>query len=46
MKIENGSITVVIRDENEPYSPMDKVLVSALIANFEKVSVPSQFRMI
>ena len=46
MKIENGSITVVIRDENEPYSPMDKELVSALIANFEKVSVPSQFRLI
>ena len=46
MKIENGSITVAIRDENEPYSPMDKELVSALIANFEKVSVPSQFRLI
>ena len=46
MKIENGSITVFIRDANEPYSPMDQELVSALIANFEKVSVPSQFRLI
>ena len=43
MKIDNNSITVLKRDEYEPYSPMDIELVSTVIANFEKVSVPSNF---
>ena len=43
MKIDNSSITVLKRDENEPYSPMDIELVSTVMANFEKVSVPSNF---
>lgn len=43
MKIDNNSITVLKRDEYEPYSPMDIELVSTVMANFEKVSVPSNF---
>lgn len=43
MKIDNSSITVLTRDESEPYSTMDIELLSTVMANFEKVSVPSNF---
>lgn len=42
MKIENETITVRIRDEKKQSFPVDQEIVSAIIANFKNVSVPSQ----
>ena len=44
MKIENGRITILVRDDSQPDYPFDQDLVAAVILNFKNVSVPPRFR--
>lgn len=43
MKIEIETITVLNSGENKQSFPIDQEIASAIIANFENVSVPSQY---
>ena len=43
MKVENGRITILVRDDSQPEYPFDKELVKAVMSNFKNVLVPTQF---
>lgn len=44
MKVENGRITFLVRDDDSERHPYDKELVSAVSSNFKDVLVPKRFR--
>ena len=44
MKVENGRITILVRDDSQPEYPFDQELVEAVMSNFKNVLVPTQFR--
>ena len=46
MKVENGRITFLVRDDDRELHPFDKKLVAAVISIFENVWVPPRFRLL
>lgn len=46
MKVENGRITFLVRDDDRELYPFDKKLVAAVISIFENVWVPPRFRLL
>ena len=46
MKVENGRITFLIRDDDRELYPFDKNLVAAVISIFKNVWVPPKFRLL
>lgn len=44
MKVENGRITFLVRDDDIERNPYDNELVSAVSSNFKDVLVPTRFR--
>ena len=46
MKVENGRITFLVRDDDRELYPFDKNLVVAVISIFKNVWVPPKFRLL